>query len=164
MKSPINSIKHYVQKTNSAVASGGLVQEFFAVSVVAPAAATTSEVTQGSVIKAIHPEIWICGDDDANVTSQFTFIIEKVAGGQTAATVTNLLNLSAYPNKKNVLYSSQGVLGSQRLGNQSIPVFRDWLKIPKGKQRMGLGDSLQFSLTFIGDGRVCGTTTYKEYR
>ncbi len=164
MVSPINSVKHYVAKTNTAIASGGLVSEFAVKSVLAPATAAAFEVPQGSVVKAVHFEVWICGDALAGNTSQFVFAIEKSTGGQTAMTVTNMLNLGVYLNKKNILFTSQGVLGTTVDGNQSIPVFRGWILIPKGKQRMGLDDSIRWHVTAVGDLRVCGLITYKDYR
>ncbi len=164
MVAPINSIKHYVPKTNSGVASGALVNEFAAHAVVAPATASVDQVIQGAVIKAIHFELWICGDEVTDTTSQFTFVIFKLPGNSTAITVTNLLNLGSYANKKNILYTTQGVLGTTNDGNQSIPIIRDWVLIPKGKQRMGLDDSIQWALTGVGKLRVCGMITFKEYR
>ncbi len=160
---PINSIKHYVPKTNTGVASGGLVSEFIADAVVAPATASPFSVREGSIIKAVHVEVWIIGDEATDTTSQFVFVVEKAPGNTTAITVTNLLNLGSYPNKKNVLYTSQGVLGAGIDGNGAIPVFRGWILIPKGKQRMGLDDSLRWHLTGVGSLRVCGLVTYKEF-
>ncbi len=163
MLAPVNSIKHYVPKTNTAVASGGLVSEFVSDAVVAPATSSTFSVKQGAIIKAVHLEIWIIGDAATDTTSQFVFVIEKSPGGGAAITVTNMLNLGSYPNKKNILYTSQGILGAGEDGNQAIPVFRDWLLIPKGKQRQGLDDSIRWHLTAVGAMRVCGLVTYKEY-
>ncbi len=160
---PINTIKHYVAKTNTAVASGGLVSEFIADAVVAPATASSFSVREGSIIKAVHVEVWIIGDEVTDTTSQFVFVVEKAPGNTAAITVTNLLNLGAYANKKNILYTSQGVLGAGIDGNGAIPVFRGWIMIPKGKQRMGLDDSIRWHLTGVGSLRVCGLVTYKEW-
>ncbi len=160
---PINTVKHYVPKTNTAVASGGLVSEFIADSVVAPATSSVFAVREGAIIKAVHVEVWVIGNDSTNVTTQFVFAVEKAPGNTTAITSTQLLNLGSYPNKKNILYTSQGVIGAGIDGNGSIPVFRGWILIPKGKQRMGLDDSLRWHLTVVGAARVCGLVTYKEF-
>ncbi len=163
MLAPINTVKHYVAKTNTAVVSGGLVSEFISDAVVAPATANAFSVREGAIIKAVHVEVWIIGDEATDTTSQFVFVIEKAPGNTTAITVTNMLNLGAYANKKNILYTSQGVLGAGIDGSGSIPVFRGWVMIPKGKQRQGLDDSLRWHLTAVGSLRVCGLVTYKEF-
>ncbi len=163
MQAPINSVKHYVHKTNALLVSGALASEFVADAVVAPATASAASVKEGSIIKAFHLEVWIGGIEATGVTSQFTFAIEKAPGNTTAITAAQLLNLGSYPNKKNILYSSQGVLGSIVDGTPTIPVFRGWVLVPKGKQRMGLDDSLRWHLTGVGDLRVCGIATYKEF-
>ncbi len=72
-------------------------------------------------------------------------------------------NLMVYPNKKNILFYSQGVIGD--LTTQSIPVVRNWFLIPKGKQRMGLGDKIVETLTATAAViQNCGFSTYKEYK
>ncbi len=157
------AIKHYVHQTNTAIASGSLLS-FTAVSaVVAPATATAASVIEGSVIKAVHIEFWLTGNEVSGNTTQFALIVEKLIGGATAMTAAQAVNLGAYPNKKNILYTTQGVLSSS-VDGQSVPVLRGWVLIPKGKQRFGLTDKLIVSINAVGKLRACGLTTYKEYR
>jgi len=77
-------------------------------------------------------------------------------------TFAEAINPMIYPNKKNIFFASQGVIGD--LTTQAIPVHRGWVKIPKGKQRFGLGD--RFAMTVAATGaeiEFCGMSTYKEY-
>ncbi len=162
MLSPINTIKHYVPRTNLSVASGAVQAQNLVTTIAKGAArAAVSDVEEGAVIKAIHVEFWLNGRG-ASSTTQFTAALYKLPGSQANPTVTNLLNLGAWDNKKNILWTSQGVLGEDMA--QSIPVIREWVLIPKGKQRFGLGDQFQFALTPVGNAiQLCGMATYKEY-
>ncbi len=77
-------------------------------------------------------------------------------------TYAQSLNLGAYPNKKNILYTTQGVIGGR--DTQAIPVMRQWLLIPKGKQRMGLADKVEVTIASTGTAmQRCGIFTFKEY-
>ncbi len=164
MLAPINSIKHYVQLSLSAIATNAILNDKIAIAVVAPATTNVEDVIQGAVIKAIFVEYWIMGDSASGIPSQFVLTIMKKRNDETDPTVTNLVNLQAYVNKKNILYTTQGAVPAFLDGGNSVPVIRQWLLIPKGKQRMGLDDELMVSITGVGKLRVCGFSTYKEYR
>ncbi len=163
MVAPIVSVKHYVARSNTTVATSAILSVAIVDSVAAPNALGL-QVREGSVVKAIHFELWVGGNEAAGTTSQFTVMIEKMPAQATQMTFTQSQNLNTYPNKKNILYTTQGQLTSQNDGGQSIPVIRGWVLIPKGKQRMGLGDQVFFHVAAVGSIRVCGETIYKEYR
>jgi len=158
----IHSKKHYVHLSNGSVASGAATTFDAVEAVVAPAVGDAQEVVEGSTIKAVHFELWVWGAGASGTDTQFTCAIEKVSAGQTPMTFTQSSNLGAYPNKKNIFWTSQGVIGG--VDTQSIPIIRDWLLIPKGKQRFGLGDVLSVTITTLGASlQRCGLITYKEY-
>ncbi len=157
---PINSVKHYVQHTNLAQASGTIANQIAVDAVIAPAVANTFSVKEGSVIKAVFVERWLMADVGAGVSSQFTLTIEKKRDPEPDMTAAQSANLQAYPNKKNILYTTQGILVG---ASQAVPVFRQWIAIPKGKQRFGLDDQLMVNIAFVNSGRSCGMETYKEY-
>ncbi len=164
MLAPINSVKHYVHQANNVVASGAILASVIANAVVAPATAASNEVREGSVIKAIYVESWIQNDGGTGQDNQFNVALEKIPSNGPAMTFTNLVNLGAYQNKKNVLFTSQGVQGASVDGVAAVPVLRNWILIPKGKQRMGLGDSLVLNIGSTGFSlRNCGIYTYKEF-
>ncbi len=164
MLSPINSIKHIVQHTNTVIPTGTMLSLDVAVAVVAPASATTVEVLLSSVIKAIYIELWYVGADGVDISSSFHLTIEKLPSGHADMTFAQSQNLMAYDNKKNVFYSTQGVIGRYSDGVTSLPLHKAWVSIPKGKQRMGAGDKLVVNIASIGAGRACGMFIYKEYR
>ncbi len=129
---------------------------------IAPAVTATSDVKEGSIVKAIFIESWIKSNASAGTDTKFQLQLEKVPSGQDGATFTNLNNMQAYENKKNTLFFSQGVIGD--LTTQAIPVVRNWFKIPKGKQRFGLGDRLVLNISATAaEVNNCGFSTYKEY-
>ncbi len=159
MRSTINSNKHYVQDTLTAIAASVNKNVLIAQSVDAPLANTPSEVRQGCVIKAVYLEYWI--KDDSNVQGNVLVSFVKTTDLQ-SPTATDMIALHTYTNKKNVLYHTQGLTNNDT--STATPFIRGWYKIPKGKQRMGLGDSLFVCITAQTSGQVyCGFATYKEY-
>ncbi len=166
MVAPIVSIKHYVHQSNSNVATGVIRNEVLvdAVTVSAEGAAS-NQVTEGSLVKAIHLDFWCLNEGATGTNTQLNAILEKVPAGQAGATAAQMVNLGAYPNKKNILQSFQGNLAAAIDGVQSLPYMQGWFKIPKGKQRMGLGDRMILSILSSGVTiAVCGLSTYKEYQ
>jgi len=124
---------------------------------------TTNErdVAVGSVVKAIYLELWLVGAANAQLSSM-TVIVEKVPAGQSSATAANMAALNSYDNKKNILEIHQGLLGQD--STNPVPFFRHWIKIPKGKQRFGLGDVVKFTINAISeDTTFCGVSIYKVY-
>ncbi len=132
---------------------------------VASAGSNTRDVEEGALVKAIFCEMWLSNNGAAGVTGQFTLIVEKKPAGATAITVAQMANLSAYPNKKNILYTTQGIIGTSASG-PTVPVIRNFILIPKGKQRMGLGDQMILTISNISGETLqrCGFFTYKEYK
>ncbi len=134
------------------------------VSAVAQNAVTNAEdVVEGSIIKAVYIELWFKGNAVAGTEDKFQFAIEKVPAGAAQLNFTDMNSMMGYANKKNVFYFSQGVTGDLTTG--SIPIFRQWMLLPKGKQRFGLGDRLVLAVSTTGATcNTCGFTTYKEYK
>ncbi len=164
MVAPINSIKHLVNIGNASVASGTAANLKLAESVVAPATAESASIKEGSVLKAMFVEMWIWGGGTTGVDTQFSFFIYKDPGGSNPMTFAESTNAGTYNNKKNIFFSSQGVLGAGVDGAQAIPVHRGWIKIPKGKQRFGLGDRMNALISTSGSAiQRCGIAIYKEY-
>lgn len=158
---PIVSRKHIVQNSIFTVVLGAIAQLTPVVTVERTVANSNFEVAEGSIVKAVYCEFWITGDD--TVASSFTITVEKVPGGAQTQSFAQSQALDAYPNKKNILYTTQG-LAVPNTGSP-VPILRQWIKIPKGKQRFGLGDVLRINFSAIHDGiTVCGIVIYKEYQ
>ncbi len=163
MVAPINANKHYVHFSNANIASGAAGTLNVVTAAVAPASTNAQDVEEGSIVKAFYLEIWVYGLGASGTDTQFFLSVEKVPSGAASMTFAQTSNLGAYPNKKNVLFVSQGVIGG--IDTNSVAVVRNWILIPKGKQRMGLGDSIEITLATVGAPmQRCGFSTYKEYR
>ncbi len=160
MKASIQSRKHIVQESVFTVALGATTTKNVAVAVERTIANTVTEVVEGATIKAIFLEFWITSDDAAQGSCSIT--LEKRSSGAGAITFAEAQALDSYANKKNILYFTQGL--SPPNVQSGIPFVRGWFKIPKGKQRFGLGDILAINFTGITNGaNICGMAIYKEY-
>ncbi len=166
MVAPIVSVKHFIALTNQTLSASGLINHVLIDAVsVGDAHSATINTTEGSIIKAVHLNHWVVNNGSTGTIGQWTAILEKVPAGQDGATVSQLLNLMAYPNKKNVLNTFQGNLTAGIDGANALTYMQGWFKIPKGKQRFGLGDRLILSATPTGQQiNLCGMTIYKEYQ
>ncbi len=161
MRPVIVSEKHYVQHPIATVVAGaiGINTVVRGVTVVAKGA-NTFEVEEGSVVKAVYVELWFTGVGDDGVLQT---TIEKVPNGGVNMTAAQAAALNSYPNKKNILESHQGLLPNAT--QNPVRFYGHWIKIPKGKQRFGLGDELVVNIAPLNaNGNFCGLETYKEYK
>ncbi len=163
MLAPINTIKHFVQNTSGTIANGAIETIPIVVAVATGSITDKEDVTEGAIIKAVYIERWLAGDSTTDATSsQFILTVEKKRTTETDMTNAQSLNLAAYPNKKNILYTTQGIVSNEAVA-AAVPVIRQYFLIPKGKQRFGLGDQLVVNISAIITLRRCGFATYKEY-
>ncbi len=163
MRPIVTSVKHYVQVTLSSVSNGAVNIEFIAVAKDLQAVDDPNEVVEGSVVKAIYVEFWI--QQSSTAVGSFVAGVYKNPGGENTLTTAEAIALHDWNNKKNVFYTTMGLSPGNE--EQIHNVVRGWIKIPKGKQRMGLGDQLNFFLrnnNATEDINYCGFATYKEYR
>ncbi len=159
MRAPIHSEKHYVQVSLATVTAAGNLQTDIAKGVTVLNKNLASEVVEGALVKAVFIEMWCRTNDTSGGTCLVT--LAKCPAG-TNCTFADQVNLNAYDNKKNVLYHTQGLTNINT--DSATPFLRGWIKIPKSKQRFGLGDTLILSIAAQAlDQNVCGFATYKEY-
>ncbi len=164
MRPIINTRKHINQLSQGTVAQSAAVT-FIIASAIEGSGTTPSHVNEGAVVKACYVEYWV-SQDSASVVGSYTVILEKVPGAGTQVTAAEMAALHDYDNKKNIFFTAQGLLTPNDGGQ--VPVLRGWYKIPKGKQRFGLGDILSVTIrnnnaTAI-DINFCGVAIYKEYK
>ncbi len=161
MRAPIHSEKHYVQMSRSTVGTVAAVSEDIIRSVESTTANLVDEVSEGSLVKAVFVELWLlnAGNDGSHVVT-----LSKQEGNASGPTFAQMNALGTYPLKKNIFFTHQGLDPNDGITGP-VRVMFDWYKIPKGKQRFGLGD--QFHLTIannsLQDLFYCGFFTYKEY-
>ncbi len=156
MRPIITSEKHMIQTPVTSVASG-VVTNYNVVTVDNALGAATA-VRVGAKVKAIYLELII---DAITASKTFTIIFCKLPNGVGGPTVTEMNNLTTWDNKSNIFETHQG-LGPT--GGNVMAVFRQWYAIPKGKQRMALGDQIKVFLTGTGTTiNFCAVSIFKEY-
>ncbi len=163
MLAPITSIKHFAPLTSTTVAAGTVKNHVIVDAVAQPSVAASIDVVEGSIVKAVYCELWIHNNSGSSHGS-FTVIIEKIPSNGGLPVLADMTNLTSYQNKKNILYTSQGILGPDD-AQGAVPIHRSWVKIPKGKQRFGLGDRFVISVLALDQVyQACGMFLYKEYK
>lgn len=160
MKQIIQSQKHIVQVSPSTVMMGEIGGANIATAVDVITTGNANHVVVGATIKAVYVEMWAIGA--AQNISSTTMTVEKVPGGNISMSFADSQNLHNYSNKKNIFYTTQGLMGEQ--DSNPTPFIRGWIKIPKGKQRFGLGDILKLNITAIAATvEFCGIIIFKSY-
>ncbi len=156
----VHSTKHYVQTSIATITGGGLLNTTLVDSVSVSDKNTPNEVEEGNSVKAIYCEYWLRAG--STTPSSFVAAVYKVPGGGAAFSVAEMAGLGLVDNKKNILFTSQGLVNDQ--DSTALNLYRGWIKIPKSKQRMGLGDRMILTVSAIAvDIQICGLTIYKEY-
>ncbi len=161
MRPVIQSRKHYVQTSLATITSGAKLDIVLVDATPLQDANLVNEVVEGAIVKAVYIEMWLLGSTASS--SQIT-CLTKFPGGVGAFSIANLAALGSADNKKNTLFLSQGLASNDGIANP-INIMRGWYKIPKSKQRFGLGDRLLLQIFAQGAANleVCGFATYKEY-
>ncbi len=163
MRPVIKSKKHIVQISQATVGQAAVVNTDI-IQALEGTSATPTVVEEGAIVKACYIEFWV-SQDSSSVVGSYTVSLYKNPGGNANLLTADAAALHDYDNKKNILFTAQGLLTPNDGGQ--VPVLRSWYKIPKGKQRFGLKDKLQLNIrnnnaTAI-DINFCGLAIYKEY-
>ncbi len=161
MKPIVQSQKHYVQISRSSVAVTAVNSEDLLLVTTVPSGAVDN-VKAGSVVKAVYIELWVIdsGNDGSGVV-----VFMKNEASSFGPTFAQMNALGTFDEKKNIFFTHQGLMPNDGITAPRL-VMRQWYKIPKSKQRMGLGDSLRLFIANNNTGSAlnyCGFATYKEY-
>ncbi len=161
MRPIVHSVKHIVQYPITQITTGTVQNIDLVLAVESTIANLATEVAEGTLVKAVFVELWL--QNQGNLGEQIV-ILEKVPILGTGATFAQMGNLFSYQNKKNIFFTHQGLTSNDGVSGPQVLV-RQWIKIPKGKQRMGLGDSIKLSIANVSanDLNRCGMSIYKEY-
>ncbi len=160
VRAMVHSTKHYVQQSIGTAVVGTPISTIIATAVKVVDKNGTAEVEEGTSIKAVYLELWL--RSAATAAASFTCIVVKRPSGLGAPSAADLAALGDMDNKKNIFFTSQGLVND--VDSTALNIYRGWIKIPKSKQRMGLGDTLSWHLSAIGQSiNFCGFQTYKEY-
>jgi len=156
----VHSVKHYVQRDIVTAVAGTPLHTVLISAVARGSVSAEEEVEEGSVIKAIYIEFWLRSSSTTPSSGQS--IIYKESSDTTTPTAAEMQALGTWDNKKNIFYTTMGLFNDQDA--DAINIYKGWLRIPKGKQRFGLGDTLRLSVFALAvDQVLCGFATYKEY-
>ncbi len=163
MRPIIHSKKHISQLSQFTIAQSAVDSQVLVIAQEA-VSTTPSAIEVGAIVKAVFIELWL-GNASTSVVGSYTTILHKNPGGNAVATAANLAALHDFDNKKNILFTSQALVPPTDGGQ--VMVMRGWYKIPKGKQRFGLGDRLDLvtrnnNATAV-DINGCGLAVFKEY-
>ncbi len=161
MRPVIHSQKHYRQMSLSTVTTVTRNSEVLVEAKEGTTASAVDEIIEGALVKAIFIELWTLnsGNDGSEVIT-----LDKVNGQAVLMSFADTSALGNYKNKKNILWSHQGLTSNDGVTGPYL-VIRDWIKIPKSKQRFGLGDRLVLTISNPSANVLtyCGLSTYKEY-
>ncbi len=157
----VHSTKHYVQFGRYTIGMAARVDQDIVIAVEGTVANLVDEVQEGSTVKAVYIELWLL---DAGAGGNDVTVVLKLPINSAGPTFTQMNSLGTYVNKKNILFTHQGLIPNDGIA-QPVNVLRGWIKIPKSKQRFGLGDKLVVAVANNSgqDLFACGFATYKEY-
>ncbi len=159
MRPVLYSRKHYVQVSLATIVAGANLNTIIAKSVDPAVLDAANEVAVGSTIKAVYIEMWVRSPETSPGTSLLSFY--KASANQVMSFAEQIA-LHDYVQKNLVFYHTQGLTNDTDA--DAIPFIRQWFKIPKGKQRMAQGDTLNLAIAAQAlDNVICGFMTYKEY-
>jgi len=159
MRPKIQSKKHYVQTTRSTVATVSVANLVIAEAKNVSGVSAVDEVVEGASISAVFCEYWI---ENSSNGGSFGLTLCKI-GQLNSPAYADMVVLGNWDNKKNVLYHTQGLPPNDGVSG-AVPIVRQWFKIPKSKQRFGLGDRLMITVSNFGVDNLdfCGFSLYKE--
>jgi len=157
----IKSRKHLVQLPFNQLSTGTAENNLLLESVAVTAKNTPREVEEGAIVKAIFVELWL--QNSANDGHSVVTLSKQTDSGL-GPTFAELATLDTWGNKKNILFTHEGLTSNDGVGNP-VRIMYSWFKIPKTKQRMGLGDILSLSISNPSSNNLnrCGLAIYKEY-
>ena len=159
MRPRVHTEKHYNQESVFTVGAGAISNRIIADAVAVPDAVSDNQVRQGSIISAVYVEMWLTSDDALQASSIVT--LEKVPGTAPLMAAGQSAALNVYENKKNVFHCQMGLIPPNV--QHPLSSIKGWFKIPKGKQRFGLGDRLLLNVHAQSNGlQACGFFIYKE--
>ncbi len=161
MRPIIHSQKHVIQLPLNGITTATREQNLLVDGVAVADKTAATEVVEGATVKAVYIELWL---QNSSTLGESIVTVTKVQEGGNGPTFTEMAALNDYTNKKNVLFTHQGLTANDGVSGP-LPVPIGWVKIPKGKQRFGLGDRLWLSISNVSSNNLnrCGLSIYKEY-
>jgi len=157
----VHSRKHYVQQSLRTIDASTKEDTTIITAVESTLANVANEVREGAIVKAVYIELWM--RTQSTSPGSYILVLSKSSGGAGLFSTAEMAALWSAENKKNILFTSQGLLNDQDA--DAMTPMRGWYKIPRSKQRFGLGDKLFLQIFAQGalDITACGFELFKEY-
>ncbi len=161
VRAQVHSTKHYVQYPFNDIAASVVETNFIAIATDVLDKNLNADVEEGNSIKAVFLEMWL---QNASNDSTFIATLSKNPENGSGPTFVDMADLHNYVNKKNIFWTSEGLASNDGVSGP-VNIIRQFIKIPKSKQRFGLGDTLSLNISNVSTGVLhrCGFSTYKEY-
>jgi len=158
----VHSTKHYVQMPIDQIALATREVNVIVDAVPVGAKSASTQVEEGSSIKAIFFEMWL--QNQGNL-GEFIMTISKDLNDGGGPTFVEHATLFTWDNKKNILFTTQGLTSNDAISGP-VNIIRQWIKIPKSKQRFGLGDRINLNISNVSSSDLnrCGLAIFKEYQ
>ncbi len=157
----INSIKNVVSGQGGISTTETAIE--IAKAVDTPASATgPSEVSQGSIIKAVHVSLDVCGLAGTGVLQRTGCYIIKNPGAN--LTIPSAFSVGT-SNEKKYVFKQWQYMTMRNQDGINPNHWEGWLKIPKRYQRFGTDDVLSLVHEVSGStGHIVTQFIYKWYR
>ncbi len=158
---PVHRIKHVIDSQQGLLLG---VQGFvdLAITVDAPAIASTPQVETGSKINGIYLKVECAFTGVTGILANMYMMVVKNPGAN--LTFPNANAVGANDNKRFVIHQEMVMMQLQENGNPRT-LFNGVIVIPRGYRRMGPNDTITlFLLSPGGTMDVCVQCHYKEFR
>ncbi len=177
-KRPINAIKNIVDQQGVLIADtapSGQLLKTIVTGVDNPAVdAATNEVQAGSTVTSIYLSLFFGTKGNASAVNPEVvdwYIIYDVAGrmseggtfGNGAAVLPIASSAGESVNRNQILHMEKGIVGDAADGSKMV--FAGVIRIPRGKQRIGIGTKIHIvAQKQEGDKFFCLKAIYKYYQ
>ncbi len=168
---PINSVKHIVETSGILAASTNTVLDELISGNSVYALATTNGVPAGAKVNAFYFSFFAIaegGEVAAEVPLVDWYVIKNP--GDTFASTFDSINLptpgatGAHVNKNKIIHTEKGLAGGGDASTAGVPmIFKGVIKLPRGMQRIAVGDRFQICARANFNTKFCLQAIYKHY-
>lgn len=169
---PIDSVKHIVDTSTVIAAGTNTVLQPITDAVAAYSLPDVNGVPVGSKVSSFYLSFFAIaeGGEIANEVPLVDWYVIHNPGSAWAATfdTANLPTPGAtgsHKNKRHIFHEEKGLAGGGDASLAGVPmVFKGVIRIPRGRQRVGEGDTIQLCVRANFATKVCAKTVYKHYK
>ncbi len=153
---PVHTNKDVVDSTLLGVAAG-VTSAVVVCTVVDDYVGTVGTVPLGTTVRSVYYFVQIL---PTTTTENVDFYMTKSPAGVTLPIPGSV---GGHPARKYILHEEKGIPGNAADGAYPL-TFKGVIKIPRGRQRMAEGDTIQVRLRAVGISNACIKAIYKGLR